>query len=86
MRVRALRSVRALSGLVEKGEGEEHIMNLQSALAVGIAGEAKAASVSLRRDGPFAREVQRRYPEEDWRGGKADDICVVVVVVVEEGK
>ncbi|KAM3077443.1 Protein phosphatase 2C 7 [Clarireedia jacksonii] len=75
-----------LSGLVEKGEGEEHVMNLQSALAVGIVGEAKAASVSLRRDGPFAREVQRRYPEEDWRGGKTDDICVVVVVVVEEGK
>jgi protein phosphatase PTC7 len=75
-----------LSGLVEKGEGEEDVMNLQSALAVGIAAEAKAASVSLRRDGPFAREVQRRYPEEDWRGGKADDICLVVVVVVEEGK
>lgn len=60
--------------------------SLQSFLAVGIAGEAKAASMNTRKDGPFAREVQKYYPNENWRGGKVDDICVVVAVVCEEGK
>lgn len=66
--------------------GAEEIPSLQSFLAVGITGEAKAASVNTRRDGPFAREVQKYYPHENWRGGKVDDICVVVAVVCEEGK
>lgn len=66
--------------------GAEEIPSLQSFLAVGIAGEAKAASMNTRRDGPFAREVQRYYPHENWRGGKVDDICVVVAIVCEEGK
>lgn len=66
--------------------GEEELESLQSYLAVGITGEAKAASVNTRRDGPFAREVQKYYPYENWRGGKVDDICVVVAVVCEEGK
>ena len=59
---------------------------LQTNLASHIVAEAKSASEDRRRDGPFAREVQRHYPEEDYRGGKVDDICVVVAVVVEEGK
>ncbi|KAK4988076.1 Protein phosphatase 2C 7 [Elasticomyces elasticus] len=58
---------------------------VQALLALAIVGEAKAASQDLRRDGPFAREVQRWYPGENYRGGKVDDICVVVAVVVEEG-
>jgi protein phosphatase PTC7 len=62
------------------------VSSLQSFLAVGIAGEAKAASINTKVDGPFAKEVQKYYPEEDWRGGKVDDICVVVAIVVEEGK
>jgi protein phosphatase PTC7 len=66
--------------------GTQGIPSLQSFLAVGIAGEAKAASINTKVDGPFAKEVQRYYPEEDWRGGKVDDICVVVAIVVEEGK
>ncbi|CAG8976373.1 hypothetical protein HYALB_00006146 [Hymenoscyphus albidus] len=66
--------------------GDEEIPPLQSFLAVGIAHEAKMASVNTKLDGPFAREVQREYPNENWRGGKVDDICVVVVVVCEEGK
>lgn len=66
---------------------ESHgISSLQSYLAVGITGEAKAASVNTKVDGPFAKEVQKYYPGENWRGGKVDDICVVVAVVVEEGK
>ena len=64
----------------------EGIKGLQGYLAAAIAGEAKVASENSKRDGPFAREVQKYYPEEMWRGGKVDDICVVVAVVVEEGK
>ena len=56
--------------------------NLQSALAVAIAGEAKQASVNSKVDGPFAREIKRYFPHETYRGGKVDDICVVVAVVV----
>lgn len=59
---------------------------LQALLAVTIAGEAKIASMDFRRDGPFAKETQRYRPWEHWRGGKPDDICVVVVMAVEEGK
>jgi protein phosphatase PTC7 len=66
--------------------GAEEIPSLQSFLAIGITSEAKAASVNTKLDGPFAREVQREYPHENWRGGKVDDICVVVAVVCEEGK
>lgn len=66
--------------------GADEIPNLQSFLAVGITGEAKAASINTKVDGPFAREVQKYYPNEHWRGGKVDDICVVVAIVVEEGR
>ncbi|PMD41528.1 protein serine/threonine phosphatase 2C [Hyaloscypha variabilis F] len=66
--------------------GAEEIPSLQSFLAVGITGEAKAASVNTKKDGPFAKEVQKYYPYENWKGGKVDDICVVVAVVCEEGK
>ena len=59
---------------------------LQADLAVAIVGEAKTASLDQRRDGPFAREVQKYYPAEDWHGGKVDDICVVVAVVVDEAE
>lgn len=63
--------------------GAEEMPNLQSFVAVGITQEAKAASVNRKVDGPFAREVQKYYPNEHWRGGKIDDICVVVAIVVE---
>lgn len=66
--------------------GAEEIPSLQSFLAVGITSEAKSASMNTRVDGPFAREVQKYYPHENWHGGKVDDICVVVAVVCEEGK
>lgn len=59
---------------------------LQALLALSIAGEAKIASVDLRRDGPFAKEAQRYRPHEWYRGGKVDDICALVVVAVEEGR
>lgn len=62
---------------------QDKAMDLQSALAIRITWEAKMASLNTKRDGPFAREVQRYYPGEDFHGGKVDDICVVVAVVVE---
>ena len=47
--------------------------------------EAKVAGLDRRRDGPFAKEVKMRYPQEGWEGGKPDDIAVVVCVAVQEG-
>ncbi len=55
---------------------------LQTRLAMAIARKAKLVSEDPHRDGPFAKEVQRFYPNEHYHGGKADDICVVVAVVV----
>lgn len=57
--------------------------SIQALLAVAITSEAKMASMDTKRDGPFAREVHKYYPSEDFHGGKVDDICVVVAVVVK---
>ncbi|KAI1640396.1 protein serine/threonine phosphatase 2C [Biscogniauxia mediterranea] len=59
---------------------------LQAALAMEIASAAKTASINQRLDGPFAKEVQKYYPQENWHGGKVDDICVIVAIVTEGGK
>lgn len=59
---------------------------LQSLLGISIAWEAKRASHNPRRDGPFAREVRRYFPNERWRGGKVDDIAVLVLIAVEPGR
>lgn len=61
-------------------EGSDH--SLQTRLAVAITREAKMASLNTKADGPFARQVQRHYPDENFHGGKVDDICVVVTIVV----
>ena len=66
-------------------EPDTPVKGLASVLATALTHEAKVASLDRKRDGPFAREVQRLYPEENWRGGKADDICVVVGVVCRDG-
>ena len=47
--------------------------------------EAKIAGLDRRRNGPFAKEVNARYPDEGWEGGKPDDIAVVVCIAVEDG-
>ena len=72
-------------GALTTGGGipKEKENTLQTLLAVAITGEAKAASQNSRRDGPFAKEVHKFYPHEDFHGGKVDDICVVVAVVVD---
>ncbi|KAF2707565.1 protein serine/threonine phosphatase 2C [Pleomassaria siparia CBS 279.74] len=58
--------------------------SLQARLAVAVAREAKETSLNTRRDGPFAKEVQKYYPGENWHGGKPDDIAALVAVVVED--
>lgn len=76
-----------LRTLTEKGGiGKSDNNTLQALLALAVTGEAKAASLNTRRDGPFAKEVQKYYPGENWHGGKPDDICVVVAVAVEDGR
>ena len=67
----------------EGGIPKQYENTLQTLLAVNIVREAKAASTNTKRDGPFAKEVQKLYPHEDYHGGKVDDICVVVAVVVQ---
>lgn len=62
------------------GKGQQTI---QGAIAASVAGEAKTASMNERRDGPFAKEVQKYYPEEGYHGGKVDDICLIALVAVE---
>ena len=69
---------------VPGGIPKEHENTLQALLAVAITGEAKMASQNSKLDGPFAREVHKFYPQEDYHGGKVDDICVVVAVIVQE--
>lgn len=72
--------------LTKAEDSTEGPATLQSAVALKIATMAKACSQSKRLDGPFAKEVQKHYPYENWHGGKVDDICVVVMIVSEEGK
>jgi protein phosphatase PTC7 len=72
-----------------KGESEVSTANenveLSTVLARSIVREAKRASIDTRRDGPFAKEVKRRFPWENYRGGKVDDICCVVGIVLQDG-
>ncbi|KAL8937998.1 MAG: hypothetical protein Q9211_003413 [Gyalolechia sp. 1 TL-2023] len=72
-----------LDALTNGGTASQKGHSLQQLLAVAITGEAKAVSHNPHRDGPFAKQVQKFYPHEDFHGGKADDICVVVAIVVE---
>ena len=57
---------------------------LPGQLARAVMHEAKVAGLDRKRNGPFAREVKQRYPNEDWQGGKPDDIAVVACVAVQE--
>jgi protein phosphatase PTC7 len=60
--------------------------NLQAAIATSIVNAAKVAGLDEQRDGPFARAVQKAYPGERYHGGKPDDVCVIVMVALEEGR
>lgn len=65
------------------GIPKQHEDNLQTLLAVNVVSETKAVSMNTKRDGPFAKEVQKSFPHEDYHGGKVDDICVIVAIVVQ---
>ena len=69
---------------LDGGMQKDHERNLQTLLAVAVTGEAKMASLNSKRDGPFAKEVKKFYPGEDYHGGKVDDICVVVAVIMQD--
>lgn len=60
--------------------------SLQAAIATSIVQASKVAGENQKRDGPFAKAVQKAYPYERWHGGKADDISVVVLIAMEEAK
>ncbi|KAK8048628.1 hypothetical protein PG994_010358 [Apiospora phragmitis] len=81
-----IRVVEDLAPYVQAPDSAQKAATLQSAIAIDITATAKRASMDQRLDGPFAKEVQKYYPGEDWHGGKTDDICVIVVVVSEDGK
>ncbi|EKJ73584.1 hypothetical protein FPSE_06202 [Fusarium pseudograminearum CS3096] len=80
--VRMAESLEPLVELPDNSEGKRTV-TLQSALATELVTAAKRASVNTKVDGPFAKEVHKYYPHENWHGGKVDDICVVVAVVNE---
>ena len=68
------------------GAQAEKSVTLQSLLATELVMAAKEASINTKRDGPFAKEVKKYYPQENWRGGKVDDICVVVAIVSQTSR
>ncbi len=69
-------------GTGKAGDTAQDDHTLQSIIATAITRDAKAAGMNPKRDGPFAKQVQKLYPEEGFHGGKEDDICVLVVIVV----
>ena len=74
-----------IASLVTRDEIQTRNMQatLQAVIAAAIAGEAKSAGLNEKRDGPFAKAVMKEYPFEPYRGGKPDDIAVLVVVPVD---
>lgn len=73
--------IRSLPRAIEVNAQEPY---LPGQLAAAIMREAKVAGLDRRREGPFAKEVKRHYPQEGWEGGKPDDIAVVVCLAVQE--
>ena len=63
--------------------GEERI-TLQGILTTALVTEAKMASLRSDVDGPFANAWRRQYSQDHFRGGKVDDICVVVAIPIED--
>lgn len=74
------------SGHLETVSASVEGSGIQTAVAKAVASRAKSASINTKFDGPFAREVQRLFPGENYHGGKKDDVCVVCMVVVEVRK
>ncbi|KAI5778503.1 5-azacytidine resistance protein azr1 [Geopyxis carbonaria] len=64
-----------------KADSEATGPGFSAVIANMVVSSAKIASLNSKLDGPFAKEVQRLYPNENYRGGKVDDICVVTTIV-----
>ena len=75
--------VSAIPWEIEHSRGVESSF-LPSLIATEVMKIAKISSLDNGRSGPFAQEMRARYPEAQWRGGKIDDIAVVVCVPVQE--
>jgi protein phosphatase PTC7 len=78
-----IRVADSLAPFTQAEDSTQRSSTLQAAIALEIAVTAKSLSLNRRLDGPFAKEVQKYYPQEAWHGGKVDDICVVVAIVSE---
>jgi protein phosphatase PTC7 len=63
----------------------ESLSTLPSELAYAIMWNAKIAGLDTRRDGPFAKEVHKFFPNERYHGGKPDDIAVIVALAIQDG-
>ncbi|GIZ39960.1 hypothetical protein CKM354_000331900 [Cercospora kikuchii] len=72
-----------IRSLPREVEEKHHRSYLPGQIASAVMREAKVAGLDRRRDGPFAKEVNQRYPQEGWEGGKPDDIAVVVCIAVQ---
>jgi protein phosphatase PTC7 len=75
---------------IEEGKGitatitsGPEIEGVAEKISKALVAKAKSLSTNNKIDGPFAREVQRLFPNETYRGGKVDDITVLVVGVRE---
>ncbi|KAI2636146.1 protein serine/threonine phosphatase 2C [Xylaria nigripes] len=84
--IRVVDDLRRFTNPPEPTEPGQRLITLQSAIATEITSAAKVASLNQQLDGPFAKEVHKYYPQENWHGGKVDDICVVVLVVSDNSK
>ena len=80
-----LLNARLIAELPKEIREEDHNTFLPGLLATALMKEAKEAGLDRRRNSPFAKEVNARYPDEGYMGGKPDDIAVVVCVAVEDG-
>jgi len=58
--------------------------DLAGQVAFAVMREAKVLSQNQKRDGPFAKEVHKFYPGEDFHGGKVDDIAVLACIAVQD--
>ncbi|KAL1297580.1 hypothetical protein AAFC00_006143 [Neodothiora populina] len=65
-------------------DASKAVDSLPAELAYAVTKAAKLAGLDQRRNGPFAKEVHRYYPNENWRGGKPDDIAVIVAVAIQD--
>jgi protein phosphatase PTC7 len=75
----------ATGKLLPEAEMEKNDQSLSSNIARAIVTEARKAAYDTRRDSPFSKQARLEEPGARWTGGKIDDICVVVGVVIQDG-